>query len=147
MDRRCLAAFSPLFNSLKPGPSGQGRVNRLCQSLDLSVHFFARPKKRTKKKTPVAFGPSDFFALLKAAGNFQTRFAQTVKIPFRHLFRCSTNTNGKYNKLAPYRGNQNRAFWARIFICRKEKVHGFRTTVKIHLKEVCTYPGYSMFLH
>jgi len=103
---------------IKPGPLGQVRDIRLCQ---LFVHFFARPKKRTKKTTPVAFGPLDFFALLKAAGNFQTRFAQTVKIPFRHLFRCSTNANGKYNKLAPYRGSQNRALWAQIFICFKSK--------------------------
>ena len=36
--------------------------------------------------TPVPFGPTDFFALLKAAGNFQTRFAQTVKIPFTASF-------------------------------------------------------------
>jgi len=34
----------------------------------------------------LAFGPLDFFALLKAAGNFQTRFAQTVKIPFSASF-------------------------------------------------------------
>jgi hypothetical protein len=43
-------------------------------------------KNEPKKKTPLPFGPSDFFALLKAAGNFQTRFAQTVKIPFSAAF-------------------------------------------------------------
>ena len=66
---------------VKPGSLGQVRVNRLCRLFDLFVHFFSRPKKRTKKRTPVAFGPSDCLALLKAAGIFQTRFAQTVKNP------------------------------------------------------------------
>ncbi|MDW7773949.1 MAG: hypothetical protein SCH71_13760 [Desulfobulbaceae bacterium] len=87
--RSNFSQFPPLFflfNSLKPGPSGQVRDIRLSQLFDLIVHFFARPKKRTKKTTPVAFGPADFFALLKAAGNFQTRFAQTVKIPLSASF-------------------------------------------------------------
>jgi len=84
--------------ALKPDPSGQVRVKRRCQLFDLFVHFFARPKKNEPKKTtPVAFGPSDFFALLKTAGNFQTRFAQTVKIPLSAYFpvlnKCQWETN------------------------------------------------------
>jgi hypothetical protein len=45
------------------------------------------PKENEPKESaPVVFGPPDFFALLTAAGNFQTRFAQTVKIPFSASF-------------------------------------------------------------
>jgi len=38
--------------------------------------------------------PLDFFALLKAAGNSQTRFARTVKF-FLASFPAPTNANGK----------------------------------------------------
>ncbi|MDW7774569.1 MAG: hypothetical protein SCH71_16925, partial [Desulfobulbaceae bacterium] len=46
---------------------------------DFIVHFFARPKKRTKKMTPVTLGPSDciafmpFGVLLEAAWILKTR--------------------------------------------------------------------------
>jgi hypothetical protein len=56
------------------------------------------------QKRHLAFDPTDFFALLKAAENFQTRFAQAVKIPLSAPFpvlNCQssaeerTNANGK----------------------------------------------------
>ncbi len=47
--------------------------------MDLLVHFLCMPKENEpKEKAPVAFGPSDFLALLEAVRNLQTRFAQTV---------------------------------------------------------------------
>ncbi|MDW7774029.1 MAG: hypothetical protein SCH71_14175 [Desulfobulbaceae bacterium] len=53
----------------------------ICQLIDFIIHFFARPKKRIKKMTPVPLGPSDCVALLEAAGILKTRFAQTVQNP------------------------------------------------------------------
>jgi len=57
-----------------------------------------------KEKAPVAFGPSDFFALLKAAGNFQTRFAQTVKILLSASFAVLNKCQWENNSHAPFEG-------------------------------------------
>jgi len=64
------------------------------------------------KTTPVAFGPSDFFALLKAAGNFQTRFTQTVtesplRLPnyFIDIFTDAQQMPMETNNLVPSRGD------------------------------------------
>ena len=49
------------------------------------------------KMTPVAFGPSDSVVLLKVAGNFQTRFTQTVKIPLSASFPVLTKCQWEKN--------------------------------------------------
>jgi hypothetical protein len=71
-----------LFINTQSGFLDWSTVKILYQLYDIFVHFFARPKKRTRKRAPVAFGPSDFFALLKAAGKFKIRFAPA---PIRHI--------------------------------------------------------------
>jgi len=63
--------LSNFIQSVRPGPLGQVRANMFCQPFDLFVHFFARPKKRTKKRTPVAFGPSDCLRFSKLPGFFK----------------------------------------------------------------------------
>jgi hypothetical protein len=47
--------------------------------IDIIVHFLCLPKENEpKERAPVPLGPADCLALLEAAGNLQTRFAQTV---------------------------------------------------------------------
>jgi len=58
-----------------------GSANNL---LYLFIFFGAKENERRVVKThhyrkaPVSFGPTDYFALLKAAGILKTRYAQTV---------------------------------------------------------------------
>jgi hypothetical protein len=70
-----------MIKKIKAGPLGEVIGIRLCQLSVVLIHFLWCQRKRTKRKAPVSFGPSDCLALLKAAGIFQTRFAQTVKNP------------------------------------------------------------------
>ena len=76
-----------LFNQLKSSPWGQVRVNWLSQLFVLLVHFFARPKKRTKKIQPVSLGPLDYFAL----GSLFS--SNTVHLSFIVFVSCLIFTN------------------------------------------------------
>jgi len=79
-----------LFNSLKPGPLGQVRVNRLCQLFELFVHFLFLPKENEpKEKAPVPFDPAGNLCSseLPKICNFKEQ------ILYRQLLRCSANGN------------------------------------------------------
>jgi hypothetical protein len=84
---------------------GQVRVNRLCHVFVSFVHFFARPKKRTKKMTPVPLGPSDCLVLLKAAGIFSNSFCSNSEKSLIGTFSCAQQMPmGKRLQTRPFKG-------------------------------------------
>jgi len=85
--RNLPAFFYQKFKIWFSAPDKSGKAQPIICSVS-SFSLLAQRKRAscglrhtTTEKAPVSFGPSDFLALLKAAGILKARFARTVQNP------------------------------------------------------------------